>query len=156
MTQKYAFCGSSKSLDAHATTAGDDFSTAQFSFNADIASINTGVADRDGHLKSADFFDAEQYPALTFSSTGVTQINDDTVEIAGTMQIKGQSKPVVLKAEYAGIAVDPYGQTKAGMTISGSIKRSDFGLTWSAVTEAGHVVVGDEIKLAAELQLIKQ
>ena len=102
------------------------------------------------------FFDAEQYPALTFSSTGVTQINDDTLEIAGTMQIKGQSKPVVLKAEYAGIAVDPYGQTKAGMTISGSIKRSDFGLTWSAVTEAGHVVVGDEIKLAAELQLIKQ
>lgn len=72
------------------------------------------------------------------------------------MQIKGQSKLVVLKAEYAGIAVDPYGQTKAGMTISGSIKRSDFGLTWSAVTEAGHVVVGEEIKLAAELQLIKQ
>jgi polyisoprenoid-binding protein YceI len=148
--------GSFGSFDAHATTAGDDFSTAQFSFNADINSINTGVADRDGHLKSADFFDAEQYPALTFTSTGVTQINDDTLEIAGTIQIKGQSKPVVLKAEYAGIAVDPYGQTKAGMTISGSIKRSDFGLTWSAVTEAGHVVVGDEIKLAAELQLIKQ
>jgi len=82
--------------------------------------------------------------------------NMETTWKVDTMQIKGQSKPVVLKAEYAGIAVDPYGQTKAGMTISGSIKRSDFGLTWSAVTEAGHVVVGDEIKLAAELQLIKQ
>jgi polyisoprenoid-binding protein YceI len=148
--------GSFRSFDAHATTEGDDFATAQFSFNADIASINTGVADRDGHLKSADFFDAESHPSLTFSSTGIKQISSDTLEIAGNIQIKGESKPVVLKAEYAGIAIDPYGQTKAGMTLTGSIKRSDFGLTWSAVTEAGHVVVGDEIRLSAELQFIKQ
>jgi polyisoprenoid-binding protein YceI len=148
--------GSFGSFDAHATTAGDDFTTAQFSFNADINSINTGVADRDGHLKSADFFDAESHPALTFTSTGITKINDETLEIAGHLQIKGQTHPVVLKAEFAGIAVDPYGQTKAGMTLSGSIKRSEFGLTWSAVTEAGNIVVSDDIKLAAELQFIKQ
>jgi polyisoprenoid-binding protein YceI len=148
--------GSFGSFDAHATTAGDDFTTAQLSFNADINSINTGVADRDGHLKSADFFDAESHPALTFTSTGITKINNETLEIAGHLQIKGQTHPVVLKAEFAGIAVDPYGQTKAGMTLSGSIKRSEFGLTWSAVTEAGNIVVSDDIKLAAELQFIKQ
>ncbi len=72
------------------------------------------------------------------------------------MEIKGTIKPIEFKAEFAGIAVDPYGQTKAGMTLTGSIKRSDFGLTWSAVTEAGNIVVGDEIKLAGELQFIKQ
>ena len=148
--------GSFGSFDAHATTAGDDFTTAQLSFNADINSINTGVADRDGHLKSADFFDAESHPALTFTSTGITKINNETLEIAGHLQIKGQTHPVVLKAEFAGIAVDPYGQTKAGMTLSGSIKRSEFGLTWSAVTEAGNIVVSDDIKLGAELQFIKQ
>ncbi len=148
--------GSFGAFDATAATNGDDFSTAKFSFNAQIDSINTGVADRDGHLKSADFFDAENHPALRFSSTAVTKINDETLEIAGNLEIKGQVKPVVLKAEFAGIAVDPYGQTKAGMTLSGSIKRSEFGLTWSAVTEAGHIVVSDDIKLAAELQFIKQ
>jgi len=148
--------GSFAAFDATAATNGDDFSTAKFSFDAQIDSINTGVADRDGHLKSADFFDAENYPALRFSSTGVTKIDDETLEIAGNLEIKGQVKPVVLKAEFAGIAVDPYGQTKAGMTLSGSIKRSEFGLTWSAVTEAGNIVVSDDIKLAAELQFIKQ
>ncbi len=148
--------GTFSSFNAHAITTGDDFSTAKFNFDANINSIHTGVADRDAHLQSADFFDAEQHPALTFTSTGVTKIDDETLELAGHITIKGQSKPVVLKAEFAGIAVDPYGQTKAGMTLTGSIKRSDFGLTWSAVTEAGNVVVGDEVKLTAELQFIKQ
>ena len=148
--------GSFGTFDANVATEGDDFTTAQFSFNADIASINTGVADRDGHLKSADFFDAENHPSLTFTSTSVKKISDDTLEIAGNMQIKGHTQAVVLTADYAGIAVDHYGQTKAGMTLSGSIKRSEFGLTWSAVTEAGNIVVSDDIKLAAELQFVKQ
>jgi polyisoprenoid-binding protein YceI len=148
--------GSFGSFDATAQTNGDDFSAAKFDFSAAIDSINTGVADRDGHLKSADFFDAENHPALKFTSTDVKKVSDDALEIAGNLEIKGTVKPVVFKAEFAGIAVDPYGQTKAGMTLSGSIKRSEFGLTWSAVTEAGHIVVADEIKLGAELQFIKQ
>lgn len=148
--------GSFGAFDASVATAGDDFSSAKFDFSAAIDSINTGVADRDGHLKSADFFDAENHPALKFTSTEVKKVSDDALEIAGHLEIKGQVKPVVLTAEFAGIAVDPYGQTKAGMTIYGSIKRSEFGLTWSAVTEAGNIVVGDEIKLNAELQFIKQ
>lgn len=148
--------GSFGSFDAHVSTHGDDFSAAKFDFSAAIDSINTGVADRDGHLKSGDFFDAENHPALKFTSTDVKKVADDVLEISGHLEIKGTVKPVVLKAEFAGIAVDPYGQTKAGMTLTGSIKRSEFGLTWSAVTEAGNVVVGDEIKLSAELQFIKQ
>jgi polyisoprenoid-binding protein YceI len=148
--------GSFGSFDATAQTNGDDFSAAKFDFSAAIDSINTGVADRDGHLKSDDFFDAENHPALKFTSTDVKKVSDDALEIAGNLEIKGTVKPVVFKAEFAGIAVDPYGQTKAGMTLSGSIKRSEFGLTWSAVTEAGHIVVADEIKLGAELQFIKQ
>lgn len=148
--------GSFGSFDAHVVTDGDDFSAAKFDFSAAIDSINTGVADRDGHLKSGDFFDAENHPALKFTSTDVKKVADDALEIAGNLEIRGTVKPVVLKAEFAGIAVDPYGQTKAGMTVSGSIKRSEFGLTWSAVTEAGNIVVGDDIKLNAELQFIKQ
>jgi polyisoprenoid-binding protein YceI len=148
--------GSFAAFDANVATAGDDFSSAKFDFSAAIDSINTGVSDRDGHLKSADFFDAENHPSLKFTSTEVKKVSDDALEITGHLEIKGQVKPVVLTAEFAGIAVDPYGQTKAGMTIHGSIKRSEFGLTWSAVTEAGNVVVGDEIKLNAELQFIKQ
>ena len=135
---------------------GADFSNAKINFSANVASINTGNEQRDGHLKAADFFDAENHPSLKFTSTDVKKVSDDALEIAGNLEIKGQVKPVVLTAEFAGIAVDPYGQTKAGMTIHGSIKRSEFGLTWSAVTEAGNIVVGDEIKLNAELQFIKQ
>lgn len=143
-------------FNAEAATSGDDFGTANFNFNAAIDSIQTGVADRDGHLKSADFFDAANHPELNFQSTSVKKINENELEITGDLNIKGVVKPVTLKADFAGIAVDPYGQTKAGMSITGKIKRSEFGLTWSAVTEAGNIVVGDDIQLNCEIQLIKQ
>lgn len=142
-------------FSATATTEGDDFSTANFSFRAGIDSINTGVADRDGHLKSADFFDAANHPDLTFESTAVNKINDDELEVVGDMTIRGTTKSVKLKAEFNGIAVDPYGQTKAGLSLTGKIKRSEFGLVWSAVTEAGSIVVGDEITLNTEVQFVK-
>ena len=148
--------GNFGNFKAEASTNGDDFSTANFSFNASIDSINTGVADRDGHLKSADFFDATTYPELMFHSTSVKKINDNELEISGEMNIKGIVKPITLLADFAGIAVDPYGQTKAGMSLTGKIKRSEFGLTWSAVTEAGNIVLGDDINLNCEVQLIKQ
>lgn len=148
--------GTFGNISAEATTNGDDFTTARMNFKAEIDTINTGVADRDAHLKSADFFDAANHPELLFHSTGVKQVTSDELEISGEMTIHGVTKPVSLKAEFAGIAVDPYGQTKAGLSVTGKIKRSDFGLTWSAVTEAGNIVVGDEIKLECEIQLIKQ
>jgi len=107
-------------------------------------------------LKSGDFFDAAAHPELTFHSTSVKKLSEGEVEISGDMSIKGIVKPVTLVADFAGIAVDPYGQTKAGMSITGKIKRSEFGLTWSAVTEAGNIVLGDDISLNCEVQLIKQ
>lgn len=142
-------------FSATATTEGDDFSTANFTFRAGIDSINTGVVDRDGHLKSADFFDVANFPDLTYTSTSLTKISDEELEIVGDLTIRGVSKEVKLKGEFNGIAVDPYGQTKAGLAIVGKIKRSEFGLVWSAVTEAGNIVVGDDITLNLELQFVK-
>lgn len=147
--------GSFTDFSAEATTNNDDFSTAKLSFQSAINSISTGVQDRDEHLKSADFFDATSHPSLAFSSDSVAKKSDDLYEITGKMNIKGVEKMVTLEADFAGIAVDPYGQTKAGMTVRGKINRSDFGLTWSAVTEAGNIVVSDEVKLTCELQFIK-
>ncbi|MCF8407465.1 MAG: YceI family protein [Crocinitomicaceae bacterium] len=147
--------GSFGDFNADATVLNDDFSSAKFDFEASIDSINTGVADRDGHLKSADFFDSASYPKLTFHSESITKKSDSDFEVSGIMNIKGVEKPVVLSMEYAGIAVDPYGQTKAGMSLTGKVKRSDFGLTWNAVTEAGSIVLADDIQLNCEIQLVK-
>jgi len=140
-----------------AVTNSQNFATAsQIEFTADINSITTNNEQRDGHLKSADFFDAEQFPQLTFSGKKYDTKNDEEAVITGDLTIKGVTQPVSFNVEFGGIVVDPYGQTKAGFTVSGKINRSAFGLTWGAVTEAGKVVVGDEIKLHAEIQLIQQ
>lgn len=141
---------------ASALTHGDDFTTAEFDFSASINSINTGAKDRDEHLKSDDFFNATEFPELTFKSTGVNKKTDGNLLILGDLTIRDITKHVELEAEFGGIVVDPYGQTKAGLTITGKIKRSEFGLKWSAITEAGSIVVSDDIKLNSEVQLIKQ
>ena len=148
--------GSFGQFSATAETEGDDFSTASFNFSAAINSINTGVTDRDNHLKSDDFFNAEAFPELIFKSTAITKKDDENYVISGDLTIRDVTKHIDLAAEYGGIVVDPYGQIKAGFTINGKIKRSEFGLKWNALTEAGSIVVSDEIKLAAEVQLIKQ
>jgi polyisoprenoid-binding protein YceI len=148
--------GSFGQFSATAETEGDDFSTASFNFSAAINSINTGVTDRDNHLKSDDFFNAEAFPELIFKSTAITKKDDENYVISGDLTIRDVTKHIDLSAEYGGIVVDPYGQIKAGFTINGKIKRSEFGLKWNALTEAGSIVVSDEIKLAAEVQLIKQ
>lgn len=148
--------GSFGNFDAEAITHGEDFSSAKFSFSADINSINTGVADRDAHLKSDDFFNAEQYPKLNFKSTSIKDNGDGELNIEGELSIRDITKPVVLKAEFGGIVVDPYGQTKAGLTVNGKIKRSEYDLKWNAITEAGSIVVSDEVRLIAELQFVKQ
>lgn len=146
--------GNFGSFNASAQTMNDDFSDAEFNFVADINSINTGVADRDGHLKSDDFFNAEKFPQLTFRSTEVKKDGSEFI-ISGDLTIRDVTKKVQFSSEFSGIVTDPYGQIKAGFSIEGKIKRSEFGLTWSAVTEAGNIVVGDEVKLHAELQFVK-
>lgn len=148
--------GSFGEFTASAKTEENDFSTAQFNFSAAIKSINTGVSDRDAHLKSDDFFNAESFPEMTFISNGVMKKDDENYLISGDLTIKDITKKIDLVAEFGGIVVDSYGQTKAGLTIQGKIKRSEFNLKWHAVTEAGGIVVSDEINLNCEIQFVKQ
>lgn len=145
--------GKFNSFEGTAETTGDSFDNAKLSFSADIDSISTGAEQRDGHLKSADFFDAANHPKLTFVSTSVKKTGDDTYDITGDLTIRGTTKSVVLKAEEGGQMVDFYGNTKAGFEINGTIKRKEFGLSWDAVTEAGGVVVSDDVKLVLNVQV---
>ncbi|WP_028297261.1 YceI family protein [Olivibacter sitiensis] len=133
-----------------------DFSDAKVEFSIDADSIDTSMKDRDAHLKSADFFDAEKYPKLTFKSTSFTKKTDDEYTLVGDLTIKDVTREAVFQVELGGTAEDPYGNFKAGFEASSKISRKEFGLTWSAVTEAGSVVVGDEIRIALNLQFVKQ
>lgn len=148
--------GSFEKFDLEVERATEDFSAAgRIVFTADIDSINTKNPDRDAHLKSADFFNAAEFPQLRFEGTGYTANADEAV-IDGNLNIRGITQPVQLKAEFGGIVVDPYGQTKAGFTVEGKISRKEFGLTWNALTETGSVVVSDDVRIHAEVQLVKQ
>jgi polyisoprenoid-binding protein YceI len=148
--------GKFAAFNAIAKTHGDDFSSAKFDFSAAINSIDTGVADRDAHLKSDDFFNAEKFPEMVFKSTGIEKKDDENFIINGELTIRDVTQPIALTAEFSGIVQDPYGQTKAGLSVNGKIKRSEFGLLWSAVTEAGKVVVSDDIHLNCEMQFVKE
>ena len=141
---------------AEAETQGDNFENAQFDFSADIDSVSTGNADRDAHLLSADFFNAEQHPKMNFRSTAFTKKNEGEYTLTGDLTIHGVTKPVTLDAEFGGIAKDPWGNTKAGFTLIGKLNRKDFDLTWNAALETGGVLVSDDVKLAIELQFVKQ
>lgn len=145
-----------RKFDLSLETEDDDFATARnIRFTADINSIDTNNDQRDTHLKSGDFFDAEQHSQLLFEGKRY-EVDGDEATLQGDLTIRGTTRPVTLRVEFGGIVVDPYGQTKAGFTISGKISRKEFGLTWNAVTEAGSVVVSDDIKIQAEVQVIKQ
>ena len=148
--------GEFKTFDATVTAEAADFSDASISFEADINSISTNNEQRDGHLKSDDFFNAEQFPKMTFVSTSVEKTGDDELLVHGNLTIRDVTKPVTLKAEVGGTMVDFYGQTKVGFDVSGTIQRKDFNLSWDAVTEAGGVVVSNDVKLLLAVQFTKQ
>lgn len=148
--------GQFKKFNVITETETDDFNTAKkIEFTADIDSIDTNNDQRDEHLKSADFFHAEQHPQIHFSGTKYEGKGEDG-RLSGDLTIAGISKPITLNVDFGGIALDPYGQTKAGFTVSGKISRKEFGITYGAVTETGGVLLGDEIKINAEIQLVKQ
>lgn len=142
--------------DFSATVESEEegFNNASIAFSAQVASISTGNEQRDGHLKSGDFFSAEQYPTIDFASTDF-QKAEYGYTLTGNLTIKGITKKVSFDVEFAGIQKDPYGNTKAGFELNGKIKRKEFGLTWDAVTEAGGVVVSNDIKIICNIQLIK-
>lgn len=145
-----------RKFDCEVVTETDDFnSTTAVRFSADINSIDTNNAQRDTHLKSDDFFNAEKYSEVVFTGTRYEAINDQAT-LQGNLTIRGVTKPIKLDVDFGGIVVDPYGQTKAGFTVTGKISRKEFGLTWNAVTEAGSVVVSDEVRINADIQLVKQ
>lgn len=134
---------------------GENFDGAKASFEADINSVDTNNNDRDTHLKSGDFFDAEKHPKLEFKNGTLKKKSDEEYTLEGDMTIKGHTQKITLSVDLGGIMDDPYGNRKAGFEITGKIKRKEFGLTWNAVTEAGGVVVGDEIKLILNVQVAK-
>lgn len=147
--------GSFSSFNVDAVTEGEDFTTAQITFTADLSSISTGNNDRDNHLKTGDFFDAQAHPQLKIVSTKIEKKDDENFVLNGNLTIKGVTKPVKLNVEFGGIGKDPWGNTKAGFTITGKINRSEFGLNWNAALETGGVLVSDEVKLQADIQVIR-
>jgi polyisoprenoid-binding protein YceI len=148
--------GSFKEYEGEVESASEDFTDAKATFSATVNSIETNAAQRDEHLKSADFFDAANHRQLTFVSTGLEKKGESDYILKGNLTIKKTTKPIELNVEFGGIAKDMYGQTKAGFEITGKIKRQDFGLTWGALTEAGGLVVSDDVKLHLNIQLTKQ
>lgn len=148
--------GSFNVFEGAAETSADDFNDAKITFSANVDSIDTNQAQRDAHLKSADFFDVANFPKLEFTSTSFSKKGDREYILKGDLTLHGVTKPVELAVEYGGTAKDPYGQTKAGFEVTGKLNRSEYGLTWNAATEAGGVVVSDEVKLLATVQVIKQ
>jgi len=137
-------------------TEGEDFMTARATFTADIDSITTGTDQRDQHLKSPDFFDAAKFPQLKFVTTKYENVdNDGSYEVYGNLTIRDITKPIKLDAEFGGVIKDPWGNTRAGISVSGKINRKDFGLQWNAVTETGGLVVGDDVRIHAAVELIK-
>jgi polyisoprenoid-binding protein YceI len=149
--------GQFNKYEVNAETEGEDFMTAKVSFSADVDSISTKNEQRDGHLKSEDFFNAAKYPAITFTATKYENVdNDGSYELYGDLRIRDVTKQIKLDVEYGGIVKDPWGNTKAGFTISGKINRKEFGLSWHAVTEAGGLVLSDDVRIHAEIELLKQ
>ena len=122
----------------------------------DINSIDTDIADRDKHLRSADFFDAETYPQMTFQSTGVQVVDEENFKLTGNLTMRGVTKPVTLDVVYNGMAKDPWGNTRVGFTAEGKLNRKDFGLTWNKLMETGGLVVGEEIRIIIEIQAIQE
>ncbi|MFD3945609.1 YceI family protein [Streptomyces sp. NPDC058579] len=120
-----------------------------------IASIDTGIGDRDGHLRSGDFFDAEQFPLMTFRSTEAAQLGGDKYRVTGDLTIKDVTKPLSIDLEFNGTATDPYGNERVGFEGSAEILRSEWGLTWNAALETGGVMVSDKVKLNFDISAIK-
>ena len=135
---------------------GEDFTNSIISANIDASSISTNNNDRDTHLKSPDFFEVEKYPEITFVSKSIKKVDDDEYQLVGDLTIKGTTKEITLDTEFGGFMKDPYGNEKAGFSISGKLNRKDFGLNWNAALEAGGEMVGNEIKINAEVQFVKQ
>lgn len=147
--------GSFKKFDAVIEADTADLTTATIEFTVDLASIDTRNEDRDNHLRSADFFDVENHPVLTFKATNIVSEGDGDYLITGDLTLNGITKSETLNATYEGSGKDPWGNEKAGFSVEGVLKRSEYGLTWNTALETGGVLVGDKVKIQLELQAAK-
>ncbi len=147
--------GAFEKFDGTVEASDDTFADAEIKFTADIASITTYSEQRDAHLKGAEFFDAEKFPHMIIEATGLEGTGENR-KLHANITLHGVTKAVALDVDFGGVAKDPWGNTKAGFSINGKINRKDFGLNWNAPTEAGGVLVSEEVRLHAEIQLLKQ
>ncbi|MBP8823268.1 MAG: YceI family protein [Flavobacteriales bacterium] len=149
--------GSFGKFTADIEADSDDLSQAQIHFQAEVDSISTGNTNRDNHLKSAEFFSGGEHPRITFVSTGSKAVDGDgSWTLYGDLTMNGTTRPVTLDVEWGGVVKDPYGNTKAGVSIHGRINRKDWGINWNTAMEAGGLMVSDEVRIACEVQLVKQ
>lgn len=148
--------GEFRKFTAEAVTNGNGFNSASAHAVIQTASLFTNENNRDNHLKSPDFFDIENYKEITFDATSLKKVGEEDFRLTGDLTIKGITKAVTFDVEMGGINKDPWGNEKAGFSLSGKINRKDWGLTWNAALESGGVLVGDEVKINAEVQFVKQ
>jgi polyisoprenoid-binding protein YceI len=143
-------------FEASLEMQGDDLSTAKVQFSAAVDSINTGNTQRDHHLQAADFFDAEKYGKVTFQGQGLKSDSDGHYQLSGLLSMRGVSRPVILHVEYGGRLQDPWGNTRIGFELIGKINRQDFGVSFSKLTDTGGLMLGDEVKLFANVEFVKE
>lgn len=149
--------GEFQTFDVKLTTDGHDMATAEIDFVAEVESVNTKVEQRDNHLRSGDFFDAQNHPKMTFKSTKITKVRDGEYEVVGDLTIRGITNPVTLKVENHGVIEDPQmGKNRTGFDVTGKIKRLDYGLKYNPMLEAGGAVVGNEVTLVANVEFLQQ
>jgi polyisoprenoid-binding protein YceI len=145
--------GAFKTFSGEATSETGDFENANIEFKIDVKSVDTNQAQRDAHLKNGDFFDAEKYPEINFKSTSFKKVNGDDYKLVGDLTMRGVTKPVELKVEFGGSEKDQMGNTKYGFEVTGIVNRKEFGMTYNALTEAGGLALGEDIKLVANIQV---
>lgn len=146
-----------KEFDASIYTTGEDFMTSEIDFWLNPSTIDTGVPDRDAHLKGADFFDVENFKQISFTGNTYEAVdNDGSYTLYGDLTIKGITKQIKLDVEFGGVMKDPWGNEKAGFTLNGKINRKDWGLVWNAALETGGVLVSDDVRISCEVELVKQ
>ena len=147
--------GAFNKFQVEGETKGEDFTTAKIKLTADMDSIHTNNEQRDAHLRNADFFETDKHPKMIFESTNVEKIDDEKFLLTGNLTLKNISLPVILNVEFGGVTKDPWGNERAGFTVNGKIKRSDWGIKFGLL-EAGGAMLADEVKIHSEVQLVKQ
>lgn len=148
--------GTFKSFQVEATTTEEDFATAKIKVTADMSSISTNNEQRDLHLQNADFFEVEKFPELAFQSTRIEKLDSENYQLFGDLSLKGITRPVKLNVEYSGVVKDPWGSERAGFIVTGKINRNEWGVSFNGVLETGGLVLGEDVKLQGEIQLVKQ